>query len=290
MLAGASLYVDPSTGAARQAAEWRGSRPADAERMDRMASQAHAVWMGDWSGDARTAAAQLVEAARADGSVPVLVVYNIPSRDCGGLSGGGGATPAEYRHWISELAAGIGDRPAVVILEPDALAAMDCLDQGGRELRLELLREAGIVLKRGARTMVYVDAGHTRWHAPSEIAARLTSVGIGGLDGFSLNVSNFIADAENVAYGTRISELLGGTRFVVDSGRNGAGAHASDEWCNPEGRALGRPPTTSTGNAVVDAFLWIKRPGESDGACNGGPSAGQWWAEYALDLAVRAGY
>ena len=35
------------------------------------------------------------------------------------------------------------------------------------------------------------------------------------------------------------------------------------------------------------AYLWVKRPGESDGPCNGGPSAGQWWPEYALGLAQR---
>ena len=37
------------------------------------------------------------------------------------------------------------------------------------------------------------------------------------------------------------------------------------------------------------ALLWIKQPGESDGTCNGGPNAGQWWADYALGLAQRAG-
>jgi endoglucanase len=35
-------------------------------------------------------------------------------------------------------------------------------------------------------------------------------------------------------------------------------------------------------------LLWIKRPGESDGTCNGGPSSGKWWPEYALGLAQLA--
>jgi len=43
-----------------------------------------------------------------------------------------------------------------------------------------------------------------------------------------------------------------------------------------------------TGQALVDAYLWIKTPGESDGTCNGGPKAGQWWADYALGLARSA--
>ena len=48
------------------------------------------------------------------------------------------------------------------------------------------------------------------------------------------------------------------------------------------------PPGVRTGYAHVDAFLWVKNPGESDGTANGGPVAGQWWAEYALGLAERA--
>jgi endoglucanase len=40
----------------------------------------------------------------------------------------------------------------------------------------------------------------------------------------------------------------------------------------------------------VDGLLWIKAPGESDGSCNGGPSAGTWWPEYALGLAERAAW
>nr|ABK58684.1 unknown [Streptomyces fradiae] len=32
----------------------------------------------------------------------------------------------------------------------------------------------------------------------------------------------------------------------------------------------------------------IKRPGDSDGPCRGGPEAGQWWPDYALGLARNA--
>lgn len=59
-------------------------------------------------------------------------------------------------------------------------------------------------------------------------------------------------------------------------------------WCNPQGRAIGNLPTTQTGHSLADAFVWVKVPGESDGTCNGGPAAGQWWGEYALGLAKRS--
>ena len=50
------------------------------------------------------------------------------------------------------------------------------------------------------------------------------------------------------------------------------------------------PPLSSTsGAAAADGYLWVKRPGESDGTCNGGPPAGAWFESYALGLASRAG-
>ena len=58
----------------------------------------------------------------------------------------------------------------------------------------------------------------------------------------------------------------------------------------PAGRALGSPPTTDTGDPLVDAFLWLKKPGESDGQCNGGPKAGKFWQEQALELAKNASF
>ena len=47
-------------------------------------------------------------------------------------------------------------------------------------------------------------------------------------------------------------------------------------------------PTTQTGLPLVDGYLGVKTPGESDGPCNGGPRAGQWWPEYALGLSRTA--
>ena len=79
--------------------------------------------------------------------------------------------------------------------------------------------------------------------------------------------------------------------FVIDTSRNGSGPYTgplTPQWCNPPGRALGAAPTTRTGDRSVDALLWIKYPGASDGSCRPGePPAGAWWPEYALGL-VRA--
>ena len=128
--------------------------------------------------------------------------------------------------------------------------------------------------------------------------------------------------------------------FVVDTGRNAYGSldvaryreppYLQPEsviqgltvgaWCNPPGMGLGLRPTADTGVPLLDAYLWIKTVGESDGSCDisGGarawdygkynpwgisgdgqehfdplwgmidPAAGTWFPGNALELALRA--
>lgn len=280
-LAGRALHVPTSSPALDQANAWRASRPGDAVLMERIAAQPVAKWLGGWSGDVRAEVRATVSAAA--GRIPVFVVYNIPNRDCGSYSAGGATSAAGYKAWMREVAAGLSTG-SVVVVEPDALAGMDCLSAAMQEDRVNLLRDAVAVL-RGAGAIVYLDAGHARWLSPAAAAERLKRAGIDRADGFSLNVSNYVQSDESIRYGEQVSSLTGGRHFIVDTSRNGNGPISADAWCNPRGRALGSFPTTKTGHPLVDAFLWVKVPGESDGTCNGGPAAGAWWAEYALELA-----
>jgi endoglucanase len=100
------------------------------------------------------------------------------------------------------------------------------------------------------------------------------------------------------------------TAFVIDTGRNGQGKWTpasaypdAQVWCNPPGRGVGFRPSAATGVALLDAFLWGKVPGESDGSCNRGiagsttdpewggivdPAAGEWFPEQALELSKLA--
>jgi endoglucanase len=285
--AGRRLYVDPASPAARQAAAWNRSRPADAARMRVIAAQPQAKWMGDWARDIRREVDGVVGAAARQGALPVLVAYNIPHRDCGLYSAGGARDGDGYRRWIRDFAAGINRRPAVVIVEPDGLPSLDCLPLRLQDERYVLLRDAVQTLK-AAGAAVYVDAGNANWRRPPDMAGRLRKAGIEMADGFSLNVSNFHAVQVNVTYGEQLSRLVGGKHFVVDTSRNGRGNAVERQWCNAPNQALGRAPTTQTGSALADAFLWVKTPGQSDGTCNGGPRAGEWWADYALELSKAA--
>lgn len=286
-LAGKKLYVDPNSNARRQAETWKRSRPADAALVAEIARQPVAKWWGGWASNIRREVDQTVATITGSGALPVFVVYNIPGRDCGSYSAGGAGGAAAYRRWIQDFARGIAGRSAIVILEPDALAAMDCLPPPARQERVTLIREAVTVLK-AQRSSVYIDAGHPRWHQPPEMARRLQQAGIAMADGFALNVSNVAATTLSVAYGEKLSALVGGKHFVIDTSRNGIPGSNANDWCNPKGRALGTRPTTNTGHPLIDAYLWVKPPGESDGTCGGGPAAGRWWAEYALELSRMA--
>lgn len=285
-LNGSAFYRDPNSPAANQAKIWRNSRPADAMQMDKIAAQPKAIWMGNWTPNSQQTASDLVNRATAANTVAAIVAYNIPGRDCGSFSAGGAASHADYRTWIDGLAAGIGNKKTVVILEPDAIPLWDCLDAQGKQARIDSLKYAIDKLKTNSASLVYVDIGHSHWLSAKEAANRLQQVDITNADGFSLNVSNFNTTEDETKYGTQLSQLLGGKHFVIDTSRNGLGSNG--QWCNPDGRALGEAPSTNTRSGLVDAYMWIKGPGESDGTCNGGPSAGTWWPTYALGLAQRS--
>jgi endoglucanase len=284
-LAGRRLYVDPNSAAQRQAETMRRSRPQDAELLAQIAQRPVARWLGGWVTDIAHEVDNAASTITGVGALPVFVAYNIPGRDCGLYSAGGANGSNAYRAWIHAFADGLHGRAAIVILEPDALSGMDCLPAALQAERLALLGEAVTTLK-SQRAMVYIDAGNAKWKSSTVMAARLRQANVDVADGFSLNVSNFLPDSVNIAYGERLSKALGGKHFIIDTSRNGLGT--ATDWCNPRGQALGVAPTTNTGHPLVDAFLWVKQPGESDGTCKGGPQAGSWWTEIALELSRAA--
>ncbi len=292
-LTGARLFVDPESSAMGRYKYYSQveQEPEKAALLKKIAFMPQALWMGEWNSDIFRAVEHLVERARDEDAVAVLVAYNIPNRDCGQHSKGGLSSKEAYQRWIRNVAAGIGSDPAVVILEPDALGHFqECLSEEQKSERMYLLGDAVRVLRKTPSTAVYLDAGHARWVPAEEMAERLKKAGVEYANGFSLNTSNYVSTQENLEYGKKLSALLGGKHFVVDTSRNGAGpyeqAKTPDEtWCNPPGRKIGAAPTTETGDPLCDGYLWLKRPGESDGECGGGPRAGVFWDEMAFDLA-----
>ncbi|GAB6936796.1 glycoside hydrolase family 6 protein [Isoptericola variabilis] len=277
----ATFFVDDGTQAWDA---WQAASGTDRALLEKIATTPQASWVTDADPAAAAAGvADYTSRAAAAGATPLLAVYAIPGRDCGSHSGGG-TDEAAYRAWVEQVAGAMVGEPWVV-LEPDALPQLGACD--GQGDRVGMLADAARILdEAGAR--VYLDVGHSAWLPASEAASRVQQVGLEHVAGFALNVSNYRTTDESRAYGEEVSALLGGVPFVVDTSRNGNGSN--DEWCNPRGRALGERPAVVDDATHLDALLWVKRPGESDGACNGGPAAGAWWQEIALELARNASW
>ncbi|MFI1174313.1 glycoside hydrolase family 6 protein [Streptomyces melanogenes] len=283
----AALYRSPDS----QVLDWVRAHPDDPRRAlieRRIADQPTAVWFTEYDPGAITREVRAVTSAAAgQGRVPVLVPYAIPGRDCGGASQGGAPSTEAYDTWMGNFAAGLGRSPVIVVLEPDAIAQSDCLSESERAARFASLARAGRAIHAAdARARVYFDAGHSGWRDAEEMAGLLRAAGAATSgDGVFTNVSNFHRTSDEVAYARRVLKALGGPArlgAVIDTSRNGRGAPPDGQWCDPAGRALGNAPTTHTGEARIDAYLWVKLPGESDG-CRG--AAGSFTPDYAYDLA-----
>ena len=387
---GTKFYVPkPNHGALEQIADLTSSgQKADANLIKKMIQTSHAIWFT--GGTPKTVMQDVrntVLRATDKGTVPVLVAYNIPFRDCSQYSAGGAASVEDYEAWIDGFAVGIGNGKAVVILEPDGLGIIPwynpfadrdswvsnpnyewCQPTGPgidpatvASDRFAMLNYAVHTLKSHPNTSVYLDATHSGWLGAGDAADRLIQAGVNDADGFFLNVSNYVINQRLEKYGAWVSKCIafasnpaswgnGHTEwcgsqyfpanpndfstwvltdqkyanevesqwwysesllkhFVIDTSRNGQGPWTppphpegdAQDWCNPPDRGVGYQPTVDTGNSLIDAFLWIKIPGESDGQCyrwtDGpfdpvrnmqDPPAGQWFPEMALELVHNA--
>ena len=387
---GTRFYVPKANhGAIEQIADLTSSGDkANADLIRKMIQTPQAVWFTQ--GTPKTVLQDVrntVQRAADKGTVPVLVAYNIPFRDCAQFSAGGATSVEEYMAWIDGFAAGIGTGQAIVILEPDGLGIIPWYNPfGDRDNwvsnpnyewcqpaeadpataaadRFEMLNYAVDTLKENPGTSVYLDATHSGWLGAGDAADRLILAGVNDADGFFLNVSNYVINQRLETYGPWVAKCIAFAshpsswgnghsewcasqyfpanpgdfstwaltdqwyadnvenqtwwysesllkHFVIDSSRNGQGPWTPttsypdpQDWCNPPDRGLGVRPTADTGQALLDAYLWIKIPGESDGECTRGlgptgtvdpewgivdPAAGSWFPEMALDLVHNA--
>jgi len=324
-----ALYVDRDYNDIRHALPMLAGK--DRDNASLIANFPIAAWLtGGTPMQVQRDVARIVAAAAERKEMPVLVAYNLPFRDCQQYSAGGSASTKSYQAWIDGFAEGVAKHSAIVILEPDALGIIPnytnlsgekewCqpkgLDSNAVDSRFAELNYAVDRLARLPNVRVYLDGTHSRWLPVEDVAQRLLRAGITRTAGFFLNVSNYHPTDEQVRYGVDVSKHVAHIagiederrfpHFVIDTSRNGRGAWAAptnkyadpQAWCNPPGRGLGERPTLVTSHALLDAKLWIKVPGESDGQCTRGtagprdpergmvdPPAGKWFKEQAAEL------
>ncbi len=286
------LYTYPGNPLFTAAAQYKAhGQQAEAADLEALAEMPSGIWAAGQSGEMQLVRT-VTQAAEKAQAVPVIVAYNLPDRDaCGQFSVSTGPTASGYEQWINQLAAAIGSGDDIVIVEPDGLPDIvrGCLSRAQSAERYQLLRYAMKQLGALPHARVYLDAGNPGEFAnPAPLAGPLRQAGIQYGRGFSANVSNFQWTSVMVSWSQRLERDLGGNiGAVIDTSRNGRGPYTgpdTPQWCNPPGRAVGSAPELNPGPAGIDAYLWIKDPGASDGSCNGGPPAGQYWPQYAISL------
>jgi endoglucanase len=182
---------------------------------------------------------------------------------------------ADYRRWIQEFAAGIGDSRVILLLQPDMPFTL-CLP-GRSQVDLKLINWTAQQFDALPHTTVYIDAGAADWLRASQTASMLKRAGVGHVRGFALNLTHYDSTARSVAYGKQIVRLLGrrgvkGVHFTVSTAMNGRpfisykhkGTFKRGTECRSRSDrtcvTLGQPPTTRTSTALCDGYLWFGRP------------------------------
>ena len=262
--------------------------------MWRVAREPRFKWFGRWTGpNTRAKVRDYIECAGAlqPGSVPLMVVMRHQGRRCSPTyTAGGAAEDARTREWYDRFAEGVGTARVIIGFEPDSLGTIDCLARSRRRARLDTLRYGVDRLSQLPNATIYLEGGASDWEPPRRTAKQLRYIGIEKVRGFMLNATHHDWTRANIRHGVTLSRLVGGKPFIVNTSYNGRGPlhlrrghRRLNVWCNPPGRGLGPRPTTATGHPLVDAYMYVNRPGYSAGACRGGPlPVGAWWPERAL--------
>ncbi|KAI4841612.1 glycoside hydrolase [Aureobasidium sp. EXF-8845] len=248
----------------------------------------------------------------------------------------------KYKAYIDSIAAIIkkhSTTKVALIIEPDSLGNLvtnsnvaKCQEAhdayiSGVEYAIKTLNFDNVAM--------YLDGGHGGWLGwPANIgpaadlfASIYTAAGKPkSLRGIATDVSNYNAyqlatapsytqsnpNFDEQRYVNALAPLLTAqgfpAHFIIDQGRSGVQPTSQlqqGDWCNVINTGFGTRPTTNTGDALVDAIVWVKPGGESDGtsdsssarydahcgyadALKPAPEAGTWFQAYFEQLLKNA--
>jgi cellulose 1,4-beta-cellobiosidase len=243
----------------------------------------------------------------------------------------------EFIDPIAEQFAQFPDQRIVAVIEPDSLPNLVTNMSVPKCAQAETAYRSSIAYAISKLSMpqvsLYLDAAHAGWLGWNGNRTKIAQIfkqvltEAGGADkirGFATNVSNYntLSDAEGKHLGaanpcpderTYVSKLseelrrvgINNKQFIIDTARNGKAVRKTwGNWCNVKGAGLGTRPVAAPA-PQIDAYFWIKPPGESDGVADptqprfdiscqsadsspNAPQAGQWFEEYFVELVRNA--
>jgi endoglucanase len=276
----------------------------DYDLLMRIAGTAQARWVGSWENDTRVAglAREVYQSAGETGRIGLVAYQGMRDYPCERAAG----DPSLEEAYAARTEALVADLPgtgaqAWIIVEPALLPTLDTCAGDPRSAWLG----AAVETITAAGAVVYLDATGLVDVEPAAAAVRLAALDAAGVDlqhvaGFALNSGQHRATGDVAAWGEEMLAALAaegvnvvapragtdpgeqGLGFIIDTSRNGVPLPPGQ--CNAAEAGLGTPPRL-VGEGALDAVVWIKRPGESDGTCNEGLQIGQFALAKALELA-----
>tara|TARA_B110001452_G_scaffold159034_1_gene132328 strand:+ start:1210 stop:2658 length:1449 start_codon:yes stop_codon:yes gene_type:complete len=260
-----------------------------------------------------------------------IVVYDLPGRDCGASASSGEISIADglstyeslYLRPMEAVLRRWPEPRKAFFLEPDSLPNLvtslgvpKCA-AAAKGYRSGVARAADLLAPHGA---LYLDVGNSGWigsgkaqrmaEVLDDVLGRMAETAASAVRGIVTDVSNYASPQAEKAYAySMLRELskLGhnGLHAVIDTSRGGV-PDMRGQWCNAKGAGAGPRPTAETGGGGrIDAYFWIKPPGESDGttdktsarydpacgkagAMRHAPEAGQWFHDQFVMLVQNA--
>lgn len=244
----------------------------------------------------------------------------------------------EYIDAIAAAFAAHPDQRIAAILEPDSVGNLITNLENPKCQAAEGIYKRGIAYAIAKLSLpnvfLYVDAAHSGWlgwpknivkTAPMFKEILAMAGGPDRIRGFATDVSNYnpakdptnpkrdphAAPSDELGYIVDLNKALEaegitGKGFIIDTSRDGKAYIRSTpgNWCNIKGAGLGERPQAAPA-PLVDAYLWVKPPGESDGvadpkaerfdqncasedAAPGAPQAGKMFESYVIELMKNA--
>jgi endoglucanase len=291
-LEGLEFYVQPDSPSMLTYRRLRAQgQTRKAELIWKIAREPKNLWLGGFTRpNFAVKVNRLIDAAKAEGTVPLFSVLRAESTSCGpNYTAGNKASDRAIMRWYDNLARVIGRERVVIAFEPDSLGTIKCIAKRRQDDRLRVLAHGVDALSKLPNATVYLEGGASDWEPAKRTAAQLRRIGIAKVRGFMLNATHYDWVINNIKHGLDISRRTGGKHFIINTAENGRGpvhymrgGRRINVWCNPGLRGMGPPPTTDTAHPKVDAYLWVNRPGYAQ-SCQGRPI--DWYLPRALSYA-----